>query len=1010
MHPRPSPGARSRRAAAVLTGLGLVVATVGSVGPAVASPVAPVGDAAAAAAGFTDGRYVVTLLQEPAATYEGGVAGLEATKPAEGEKLDAESPAVQRYQEHLETEQEEVAEVVDAEPEYQYTAAVNGFSADLTAEQAATLALQRGVVSVQRDEARSLDTIDSPAFLGLTGEDGVWAQLGGPDATGEGVVVGVIDSGITPENPSFAGEPVTATQPGEVGSTFRTAEGNIGVVKADGDVFEGACETGPSFTADLCNDKLVSARFFADGFVTNVEPEDYAEFETLSPRDGDGHGTHTASTAAGNDGVAMAVGGRLFGEGSGMAPGAKLATYKVCFEDTDEDTGGCYTSDSVAAIDQAVLDGVDVLNYSISGALDTSYDAVELAFLGAASAGVFVAASAGNSGPTTSTVAHNSPWLTTVAASTHHYFYGTVRTGDGELYRGISVTDELPDGAPALLAADVAATGVATDRARLCYPGSLDPAQVGGTVVVCDRGTIARVDKSLAVEQAGGVGMVLANTSPSSLDADVHYVPTVHVDEVVGAAIKAYVREADAPTISLLSGDQTGQEPQEAPVIAGFSSRGPALAHEGDLLKPDISAPGVSVLAAVAPGPNEGRDFDFLSGTSMSSPHVAGLGALILGENPEWSPMAVKSAMMTTAYDLKNEDGTPDTNHFNGGAGHVDPTRFLEPGLVYESDVDDWLSFLENTEEIDFGIPGIDPIDDPSDLNQPSIAVGTLAGRQTVERTVTATTPGLYRVQADMPGFDVRVTPRILNFTREGQSKSFEVRITRTTAPLDAYGQGSLTWQGRGLSVRSPIVARPTGVAAPTEVSASVADGEVSYDVRPSTSEPVGVEVDGFVPATRTSGDVASGVRLTPLQTNASTDIYPVDVPEGASVVRFDLTAGEGADDLDLYVTNTAGAGIASSATGSADERVTVRDPAPGRYLVHVHAFSTARSGGAYDLDTFVVAGPEGNASTSPNPFVNRPSYPRPLTVSWDGLEVGTRYLGAVRYEGASVETLVALD
>ncbi|NNH24316.1 S8 family peptidase, partial [Pseudokineococcus marinus] len=921
MHPRPSPGARSRRAAAVLTGLGLVVATVGSVGPAVASPVAPVGDAAAAT-DFTDGRYVVTLAQEPAATYEGGVAGLAATAPEEGEKLDAGSREVQRYQRFLERQQEDVADAVDAEPEYQYTAAVNGFSAELTAEQATALAATRGVVSVERDVALDLDTVDSPAFLGLTGEDGVWAQLGGPDATGEGVVVGVIDSGITPENPSFAGEPVTATEPGGVGSTFRTAAGNIGVVKADGEVFEGECETGPSFGADLCNDKLVSARYFADGFVANVPPADYSEFETISPRDGDGHGTHTAGTAVGNGGVEMVVDGRDFGQGSGMAPGAKLATYKVCFEDVDPDTGGCYTSDSVAAINQAVLDGVDVLNYSISGSTTSSIGAVEIAFLSAASAGVFVAASAGNSGPGASTVAHNSPWLTTVAASTHHYFYGTVETGDGELYRGSSVTAPLPEGAPAVLSSEVAAAGVAVDRARLCYPGSLDPAQVEGTVVVCDRGTIARTDKSLAVEQAGGVGMVLTNTAPSSVDADVHYVPTVHVDEVAGAAIKEYVTSAAEPTLAILAGDQTGAAPEPAPVIAGFSSRGPAAAHDGDLLKPDISAPGVSVLAAVAPGPNGGRDFNFLSGTSMSSPHVAGLGALLLGVHPDWSPTAVKSAMMTTAYDLLEEDGTPDTDHFNGGAGHVDPTRFLEPGLVYESDVDEWLSFLERTEEVDFGIPGVDPIDDASNLNQPSIAIGALAGTQTVTRTVTATTPGLYRAVADVPGMDVKVTPRVLNFTAPGQSRTFKVQMTRTSAPLGQYAQGSLTWEGRGLSVRSPVVARPVVVAAPLEVTGDVADGGITYRVTPGSSDAIDVTVNGFVPGQRVTGDVVSGSPITPGVTNASTDIYPIDIPAGTTLGRADLTAGEGADDLDLYITNAAGQLVGQSATGDADEQV----------------------------------------------------------------------------------------
>ncbi|MEJ5912912.1 S8 family serine peptidase [Pseudokineococcus sp. 1T1Z-3] len=1007
MHPTPSPGTRARRAAAALTGLGLLAATVGAIAPAGATTTSPV--TAVAPEAFEDGRYVVTLLQEPAATYEGGVAGLEATAPAEGEKLDAGSPQVQAYQEYLEGEQAEVAAVADAEPASSYTAAINGFAAELTGEQAATLAAQREVLSVERDLPMQLNTIDSPEFLGLTGEDGVWEEVGGVDAAGEGVVVGVLDTGIWPENPSFAGEPVTSTQPGDIGSTFLTGDG-IGVVKADGEVFEGECEEGEDFSADLCNDKLVSAKAFSEGFQANVPPTSFSPTTTFSPRDDDGHGSHTAGTAVGNDGVDMTVDGIDFGTGSGMAPAAKLAVYKVCFSNVDPTVGGCYTSDSVAAINQAVLDGVDVLNFSISGSTTTSLSPVEIAFLGAASAGVFVAASAGNSGPTPSTVAHNSPWLTTVAASTHHYFYGTVETGTGDLYRGISITAPLPEQTTAVLSTDVGLPDADPQEVRLCYPGTLDPALVAGTVVVCDRGAIARVDKSLAVAQADGVGMVLANVAPNSLDADTHSVPTVHVDEVAGAAIKEYVGSADEPTIALLAGDQTGEEPDPAPVIAGFSSRGPALAHSGDLLKPDISGPGVSVLAAVAPTSNGGRDFAFYSGTSMSSPHIAGLGALIMGEYPDWSPMAVKSAMMTTAYDLFDEDGGRDTDRFNAGAGHVDPTRFLDPGLVYDSDVDDWLAFLEVSEQAE--IPDdVEPLGDTSDFNGPSIAIGALAGRQSVTRTVTATQPGFYRVQTDMPGFNVRVTPRVLYFSEAGQSADFTVRVQRTNAPLDEYGQGSLTWVGSGVAARSPIVAQPVNVAAQTEVRADVADGEVTFDVTPGTASPVDITVNGFVPATTESGEVTSGSPVVPGVTNPSTDIYEVEVPEGTSVVRFDLLAGQGADDLDMYVTDAALTYFAGvSATGDASEQVTLRDPEPGTYLVHVHAFSTASTGGAYELDEYLVAGPEGNASATPDPLVNRPSFPRPLTVSWDGLEEGTRYLGVVEYQGSSIQTVVTLS
>ncbi|GAB2692049.1 S8 family serine peptidase [Thalassiella azotivora] len=1007
---RPGP---YRGALAVVTGAGMLAATLGTAGSAFANDpgTPPPSD-------FTAGSYVVVMAQKPAATYEGEVRGLAATKPEKGEQLDGDAPEVRKYQEFLQEEQQEVAELVDAEVGYSYTTVVNGFSAELSPAQAAKLSTQKGVLAVVPDEARQLDTVTSPDFLGLTGRGGVWEKVGGVDAAGEGVVVGIIDSGITPENPSFAGDPVTddSGDPDAVGRPYRDGD-QIAMLKADGDVFMGECEEGEEFSADLCNSKMVSARYFADGFLAAVPEENRGEFEVISARDSDGHGTHTAGTAVGNAGVPMSVDGRSFGEGSGMAPAAKLAVYKVCWEDDDPDTGGCYTSDSIRAIDQAVLDGVDVLNYSISGSTTTAYDPVELAFLSAASAGVFVAASAGNSGPGASTVAHNSPWLTTVAASTHVNYEGTVELGNGDRYRGASISDTgLPEQTPVVLASQVGLEGAPPAEVALCAANTLDPAAATGKVVVCDRGVYARVDKSAEVARAGGVGTILANVTPGSLDADFHSVPTVHVDEVAGAAIKEYVTgTGEDATAALLPGDQTGQAPTATPVVAGFSSRGPALANSGDLLKPDISAPGVSVLAAVAPGPNGGRDFNLLSGTSMSSPHVAGLAALILGEKPEWSPMAVKSAMMTTAYDLKNADGSTDTNLFNQGAGHVDPTRFLNPGLVYESGPDEWLAFLQG-QGFDLGIPDLEGID-PSDLNQPSVAVGSLAGTQTITRTVTAVTPGLYRAKVDVPGMNVRVVPSVLNFTQPGQSKTFQIRISRDDATLGEYAQGHLTWNGGRTTVRSPIVVKPVSVSAPSEVSASAADGSLSYRVTPGTNDTIDLSVDGLVAGESNSDTVGIGPAAITPTGNENTKVYRFNVPEGTSMARVDLVAGDRAEDLDLYLVNPEFTGFVPSqgagATSGASERIDLVDPAPGNYYVFVHGYS-AESGATdaeFTLRTFAVPGADaGNATVSPDPLKGRQGRSTEVTVSWDGLEEGTPYLGVVRYSGAQTTTVVTID
>ena len=359
---------------------------------------------------------------------------------------------------------------------------------------------------------------------------------------------------------------------------------------------------------------------------------------------------------------------------------------------------------------------------------------MEYAFLGAAAANVFVATSAGNNGPGASTVAHNSPWLTTTAASTHSNFENTVVLGNGQKYKGASISSTAVPSVPLVDSSAGGAAGADATALSLCGPNTLDPAKVTGKMVVCVRGVYDRVAKSAEVKRAGGIAMVLANpTAGQSLDADFHSVPTVHVEKTAGDAITTYAATTGA-TAAIELGDTTGGPATTLPQIGGFSSRGPAIANDSDVIKPDISAPGVSVLAAVAPPTNSGRNFDLYSGTSMSSPHIAGLAAFMFGEHPNWSPMTVKSAMMTTAYDLKKEDGSPNQNPFDQGAGHVDPTKFFRPGLVVTSGVDDWLSFFEG-QGFDFG-PDVDPMA-ASDLNIPSIARGQVTASTTIARTFT---------------------------------------------------------------------------------------------------------------------------------------------------------------------------------------------------------------------------------------------------------------------------------
>jgi hypothetical protein len=554
--------------AVVLTLSGLVTAAAVAVDigiddiPDAATLIASLG--AQGATSKKSGVYIVRMAEDPVVAYNGGIQGLPATKPKKNEKINPQSQGVIRYADYLISRHDAaLAKVGGGKKLYSYKYSFNGFAAELSKGQLSALRKQSGVISVTPDEMRTLDTISTPDMLDL--QAGIWGELGGTGNAGEDVIVGIIDSGIWPENPSFSDR---------IGKklVYRQIPG-----------WHGKCTPGESFPASDCNQKMISAQWFNQGFGGDDEIKKLFPNEYVSARDADGHGSHTASTAAGNNDVAAVINGQQVGTASGMAPRARIAAYKVCWG------GGCFSTDSVAAIDQAVADGVDVLNFSISDPTTSSVGPVEVAFLFAADAGVFVAASAGNDGPGSSTVHHNSPWLTTVAAGTHDRFHtATVTTDDARAFGGVS----LGSGAgPAALvyAADVAAEDANDEQGKLCYPGTLDMAKVAGKIVLCDRGVIARVDKSLAVFQAGGVGMILANVSPNnSLNADYHYVPTVHVDNNIGNSLRDYAQTASAEA-TLSAGMRVVVE---APEVASFSSRGPALAGGGDLLKPDIMAPG----------------------------------------------------------------------------------------------------------------------------------------------------------------------------------------------------------------------------------------------------------------------------------------------------------------------------------------------------------------------------------------------------------------------------------
>lgn len=956
---------------------------------------------------FTPGRYIVTLVDASAATYDGGVNGFAPTKPEDGSQLKAERRAVQSYSDYLTERQKDVAASVGARIDYSYTLALNGFAANLTAKQAMELAQNKDVAALAPDELRHVTAVPSTSFLGLDGPDGVWADLGGVGNAGAGVVVGLLDTGIAPENPSFAGEPL-GTSPGADpyldGSTITFAKG-------DGSAFTGECVAGVQFAASDCSTKLVGARYFVDGFgAGNIGGTDLGEY--LSPRDGDGHGSHTASTAAGNPDVPASIEGTSFGTITGVAPAAKVAAYKVCWTGQDPaatNDDGCATSDLLAGIDAAVADGVDVLNFSIGGgAAQTTISATDEAFLGAAAAGVFVAASAGNDGPASSTLDNASPWITTVAASTIPSYEATVTLGDGTAMAGASVTVDMSEDATPLEGDLVLASAVAVPdavKANLCFADTLDPALAAGRIVVCERGENDRVAKSAEVARVGGLGMILINVVPGSTDLDQHSVPTVHLDAQFHDALMAYAATEGA-TASFAAGNSTGIEPP-TPQVAGFSSRGPVLADGSDILKPDVTAPGVAIIADGANAAGEEPTFQFLSGTSMAAPHVAGLAALYLGKSPNASPSEIKSAMMTTAYDTVDGAGDPVTDPFVQGAGHVDPTKYFSPGLLYLNDLGDWLAYIQG---IGYDA-GVEPID-PSNLNLASIAIGALTAPETVTRTVTATQAGTFTASVSVPGVNAVVSPSTLTFASPGDTASFTVTFTRTTAPLDQFSTGSLTWTSGSTVVRSPVAIQPVAIVAPEEVSGEGVSGSVGVTVTPGADADIPLTTTGLSLGVLQPDPTGVETEHSGSGTNGDYFEYTVTVPEGAVFARFDVDSVDDTADLDLtvYQLDDSGTPIAGwqSASASADERVDLADPPAADYLVYVDIFS-ANPTTAFDFRTFAVT--EGGAPVAFDPAViaGQQGVPAEFTASWADLDPNSRYLGMIGYGETGAQTLLSV-
>ncbi|WP_149823549.1 S8 family serine peptidase [Streptomyces tailanensis] len=982
---------------------------------------------------YDPGIYVVTLADPSVAAYEGGLPRLKRTAPKGGKRLDPDSGAVDAYREHLDDRRDDVLDAVPGvKPLYDYDFTLNGFAAKLTGRQASKLAGTSGVVSVTRSKVSKLtadaptpdhgpaadalgrsdaptdiakapaasDTSkttgsaslpDLPAMLGLSGDKGLWSKFGGPEHAGEGMVVGIVDTGFDPSNPMLAPLPEPRPDAGIIAKKWR-----------------GACDEGSDpdpANRVTCNNKVIGAQWFRKG-VAEPTPDDVA-----SPLDRDSHGTHTGTTAAGNHGVEASIpGSNTSGKLSGVAPAARLAYYKTCW------STNCADVDTVAAIDRAVADGVDVINYSIGG--DIASPPTKEAMFNAAKAGVFVAASAGNSGP--DTVEHTAPWVTTVAASTHDTDYtASLALGDGRRFTGRNMNPSVPS-TPLVNAADVRKSDATAERAALCAPGTLDPERTKGKIVVCDRGGegIFVGTKATEVKAAGGAAIVLTHTPTSAQDffAFVFSVPVFQVGKEDAPAVKEYAATAGA-TAEFIPSESHKVTTRD---VTSFSSSGPDHYSDGDLLKPDIAAPGETVPAGTVPGGLQGYagSFGFMSGTSMAAPHIAGLATLLKQLHPSWSPMEIKSALMTTAT-TKDEAGDPvgrqladSATPLDYGAGTPRVTRAADPGLVYDSTSADWTAYLCAIGNPPAAENGEDPCAtaaplDPSDLNYPSISVGDLYGLQTVTRKVTNVSPETATYQAKLqtpPGFRAEVTPKRLTLA-PGESASYRVRFERTDATLDTWSYGSLTWSDTHARhrVTSPIALSPTHFAAPDEVTVS---GEDSVKLT------AGVGWTGSLTAKaalytgeRTTGTLTGTDQSAFWESQHTNDAvvkHRVHVPEGAAFTRLAITTADHlpGSDLDLYVFDTAGNHIGRWPDVGSDEHT---DLPPGDYDVYVlqYELPAGATSQQYTLWSWKVGQGEPALPPTVSPSSQRVTAgDRPeVTVTWgSGATRGERYVGVVEF------------
>ncbi len=995
--------------------------------------------------------YIVQLAKPSAAEFHAklmqpAVSLKPGSTSAAVPKFDRNVAAIQDYARTLEDDQRDVLTAAgpDAELIYSYRFGLNGFAATMSPAAAHKLDSHPEVVRVWEDEVRPLSTNFSAEFLGLF--DGESGLRGGQGLTGEDVVIGVIDSGVYPEHPALQ-DTVEADRPRLCRTTWgessllgqwlcrRYRKMEDRVVYEPPENWNGICETGDSFEATACNNKLIGARWFVDGAAA-TGPIDSGEIR--SPRDVDGHGTHIATTAAGNRATASIFGTQT-GTVEGIAPRARVAVYKACWLRPGETRASCNTSDLANAIDAAVADGVDIINYSVGTTMLEVTAPDDIALMNATKAGVLAVVAAGNDGPNVATTGSpaGGPWGLTVAASSR----------DGETSREALEITEPPSIAGRYRAVEAAFTPpladvdpleasvvLADDDTILLEDGSdgtrsdacqalVNDTEMDGAIALIARGGCDFDVKVANAEDAGAIAAVIYNLADEPIvmqgDPALSDIPALMIGQADGNLIIAEL-DADNTVTMVLDKGFFLSEDQEGNRIATFSSRGPGPVP--DILKPDVTAPGVDILAGVTPeavNTTAGESFGYLSGTSMSAPHVSGVAALLLQANPDWSPEAIKSALMTTARQdvTRDAEGTA-AIPFDFGSGHIVPNAALDPGLVYEVSADEYDAFACGTES-----PAVDDArcDElatagfsflPADLNQPNVAMSRLASQQTVTRRVTnvSDSSDTYTAEITPPaGMAVQVVPSTLSLG-PGESATFDVTLTYESGPLDQWRFGSLVWRGADRAVRSVLAARPVSIIAPAEITTFGGSGMLTFDVEFGysggyTPRVHGLRlpliIDGFVDNDPTKTFTFRG-------TNGVT-LHQIEVPANQLYLRFALfdALTDGEDDLDMYVfycpDGVSCVRIGESGEATSQERFDQSFPAAGIYAVLIHGFETDEVNGGPGSNYQLLSWSFGINEDLGNLDADGPAFASAgttgtINVSWSGLQSQTIYFGGISH------------